>query len=114
MIGFTQRYNYEDTATRFSDRLRSDMPVEIISTLDRMEYSQLRPWSGADGKMYAAVYFVLKGTTNDKVVYVDVVCEDDPIVDQIHHSWSEFGRLFPYLAEQTDKGNAIVALQFER
>lgn len=114
MIGFDQKYSYEETATRFSNRLRSGMPIDIVSKLDRMEYDQLTPWFGDDGKTYSAVYFVLKGRENDKVVFVDAVCEDAPLVEQIANSWKEFERLFPHLKKQVDLGRAIVALQFER
>lgn len=114
MIGFDQKYSYEETATRFSERLRSGMPIDIVSKLDRMEYDQLTPWSGDDGLMYSAVYFVLKGRENDRVIFVDSMCEDAPIVEQIADSWKEFERLFPLLKKQIDLGRAIVALQFER
>ncbi len=114
MIGYDRRYTYDESGTRFSDRLRSMMPIDIVGQLDRMENNQLKPWSGDDGKMYAAVYFVSKESRNDRVLYVDAICEDDPMLEQIQDCWAEFHRLFPHIQQHIDTGQVIVSLQFER
>lgn len=114
MIGYDQRHGYDESVTRFSDRMRSGMPIDIVSRLDRMEYDQLKPWFGNDGKMYAAVYFVSKGSRNDRVLYVDAICEDDPVIEQLQSCWAEFHRLFPHIQQHIDTGQVIVSLQYER
>lgn len=114
MIGYDRRYEYDESVARFSDRLRSGMPIDIINRLVRMESSQLKPWAGDDGKMWVAVYFVSKGDKSDRVLFVDAISEDDPIVEQLQDCWAEFHRLFPHIQQQIDAGRVIVSLQYER
>lgn len=139
MIGFKPYFSYEERNTRFSDRLRANVPIDAVLQMDRMEAHQLKRWNGNDGKLYAAVYFVRPNMryvggkyvepktgathyspagpymyTADQVLFVDVIDVERPQRDQISECWENFKKAHPLLWQSMEDGRVIINLQFER
>lgn len=139
MIGFKERYSYDETATRFSERMRANMPMDVILQMEKMEASQLKCWGGKDGKLYAAVYFVRPNMryiggrstdpetgavhhspagpyffVKDQVIAMDAIEVDRPARDQIDECWENFKKDRPMMWKAMQEGRMIVNLQFER